>query len=138
MTPSYNQSYLAYRIAKVLDQEEKYNLHIEMTLDISGTDYIPDIALYKKEQIDFLHDKIKAVKPPLLLVEILSPKQAVNEVTEKLEVFLQGGVQSCWLVIPPTKTIVLFQDIQHPVSYSSGRFTDPVIGVEVAVEDIFA
>ena len=32
MTLSYNQSYLAYRIAKVLDQDEKYNLHIEMTL----------------------------------------------------------------------------------------------------------
>lgn len=138
MPPSYNHSYLTYRIAKALDQDEKYNLHIEMTLDINGTDYIPDIALYKKERIDFLHDKIKAEKPPLLLVEILSPKQAVNEVTEKLESYLQGGVRSCWLVIPPTKTIVLFQDIQHPVSYSSGRFTDPIIEVEIAVEDIFS
>ncbi|MDU9050466.1 MAG: Uma2 family endonuclease [Candidatus Electrothrix sp. Rat3] len=138
MTPSYNHSYLAYRIAKVLDQDEKYNLHIEMTLDISGTDYIPDIVLYKKERIDFLHDKVKADKPPLLLVEILSPKQAVNEITEKFEVYLQAGVQSCWLVIPPTKTIVLFQDIQQPRSYSSGRFTDPVVELEVAVEDIFS
>jgi Uma2 family endonuclease len=138
MTPSYNHSYLAYRVARVLDQDEKYNLHIEMTLDISGTDYIPDIALYRKEQIDFLHDQIKTDKPPLLLVEILSPKQAVNEVTEKFEVYLQAGVQSCWLVIPPTRTIVLFQDIQQPRSYSSGRFTDPVIELEVAVEDIFS
>lgn len=99
MTPSYNHSYLAYRIAKVLDQDEKYNLHIEMTLDISGTDYIPDIVLYKKERIDFLHDKVKADKPPLLLVEILSPKQAVNEITEKFEVYLLAGVQSCWAYI---------------------------------------
>ncbi len=138
MTPSYNHSYLAYRIAKVLDQGDKYNFHIEMTLDINGTDYIPDIALYKKEQIDFLHDKVKADKPPLLLVEILSPKQAVNEITEKFEVYLQAGVQSCWLVIPPTKTIVLFQDIQQPLSCSSGCFTDPVVELEVAVEDIFS
>ncbi|MCW5211821.1 Uma2 family endonuclease [Desulfobulbus sp. TB] len=138
MTPSYNQSYLVYRIAKVLDQGDKYNLHIEMTLDLNGTDYISDIALYRKEQIDFLHDKVKTDKPPLLLVEILSPKQAVNEITEKIEVYLQAGVQSCWLVIPPTRTIVLFQDIHHPQSYSSGRFTDPVTGLEVAVEDIFS
>jgi len=138
MTPSYNHSYLAYRIAKVLDQNEKYNLHIAMTLDISGTDYVTDIALYKKEKIDFLHDKVKADKPPLLLVEILLPKQAVHEITEKFEVYLQAGVQSCWLVIPPTKTIVLFQDIQRPLSCSSGRFTDPVIELEVAVEDIFS
>ncbi|WP_446008689.1 Uma2 family endonuclease [Candidatus Electrothrix sp.] len=138
MPLSCNQSYLAYRIAKVLDQGNKYNLHIEMTLDINGTDYIPDIVLYRKEKIDFLHDKIKADKPPLLLVEILSPKQAVNEVTEKFEVYLQAGVQSCWLVIPPTKTLVLFQDMQQPRSYSSGRFTDPVIELEVAVDDIFS
>ena len=64
MTPSYNQSYLVYRIAKVLDQDEKYNLHIGMTLDISGADYVPDIALYEKGKIDFLHDKVKADKPP--------------------------------------------------------------------------
>ncbi|MCI5194045.1 MAG: Uma2 family endonuclease [Candidatus Electrothrix sp. AU1_5] len=137
MTSSYNQSYLVYKIAKVLDQDDKYNLHIEMTLDISGTDYIPDITLYRKEQIDFLHDKVKTDKPPLLLVEILSPKQAVNEITEKFEVYLQAGVQSCWLVIPPTKTIVVFQDIQQPLSCSSGNFTDPVVELEVVVEDIF-
>jgi len=138
MPLSCNHSYLAYRIAKVLDQGEKYNLHIEMTLDLNGTDYIPDIALYRKEQIDFLHDKIKTDKPPLLLVEILSPKQAVNEITEKFEVYLQAGVKSCWLVIPPTKTIVLFQDIQQPLSCSSGCFTDPIVELEVAVEDIFS
>ncbi|MCI5227863.1 MAG: Uma2 family endonuclease [Candidatus Electrothrix sp. AX2] len=138
MTSSYNQSYLVYKIAKVLDQDDKYNLHIEMTLDINGTDYIPDIVLYKKERIDFLHDKIKADKTPLLLVEILSPKQAVNEVTEKFEVYLQAGVKSCWLVIPPTKTIVLFQDIQQPLSCSSGNFIDPVVELEVVVEDIFS
>jgi hypothetical protein len=30
-----------------------------MTLDIGGTDYVPDVALCEKRQIDFLHDKIK-------------------------------------------------------------------------------
>ncbi len=138
MSPSYNHSYLAYKIARALDRDEKYNIHIEMTLDIGGTDYIPDISLYEKQRIDFLHDKIKAEEPPILLVEILSPKQTVNEITDKIEIYFQTGVQSCWLVIPPTKTIVLFHDIHHPVSYSRGNFTDSVIGIDVSVEDIFA
>jgi len=137
MSPSYNHSYLAYRIAKAADRDEKYNIHIEMTLDIGGTDYIPDIAFYKKQQIDFLHDKIKAEEPPILIVEILSPTQAVNEITDKFEIYFQAGVKSCWLVIPPTKTIVLFNDIHHPVSYSTGQFSDPIIGVDVSVRDIF-
>lgn len=137
MSPSYNHSYLAYRIAKAADRDGKYNIHIEMTLDIGGTDYIPDIALYEKRQIDFLHDKIKTEEPPILIVEILSPTQAVNELTDKFEIYFQAGVKSCWLVIPPTKTIVLFNDIHRPVSYSAGQFTDPVTGVDVSVEDIF-
>ncbi len=137
MSPSYNHSYLAYRIAKTLDQNDKYNIHIEMTLDIGGTDYIPDIALYEKQKIDFLHDKIKAEEPPILIVEILSPGQSVNEITEKFEIYFHAGVKSCWLIIPPTKTIVLFHDIHHPISYSTGKFKDQITGIDVSVEDIF-
>ena len=138
MSPSYNHSYLAYRIAKLLDQSEKYNIHIEMTLDIGGVDYVPDVALCEKRQIDFLHDRIKTTEPPVLLVEILSPKQAVNEITEKFEVYFQAGVKSCWLVIPPTKTIVVFHDINQPRSYSNGSLNDPAAGVEVSLEAVFS
>lgn len=137
VSPSFNHSYLAYRIAKSLDKEEKFNIHIEMTLDIEGADYVPDIALYKKQQIDFLHDKIKADTIPVLIVEILSPKQTVTELTEKFEIYLQAGVQSCWLVIPPTKTIIFFHDMQQPVSCSSGRIADSVINIDVQIEEIF-
>lgn len=105
MSPSYNHSYLAYRIGKVLDREDQYNIHIELTLDIEGTDWIPDIAVYDRKAIDFLHDQIKTNKLLNLVVEILSPKQGVNEITDKFEIYLTAGIKSCWLVIPPTKTI---------------------------------
>ena len=138
MSPSYNHSYLSYKIARALDKDNKFNIHIEMTLDIEGVDYIPDIALYQRTQIDFLHDKIKSENPPVLIVEILSPKQPVNEITDKFEVYLRAGVQSCWLVIPPTKTVVLFHDIQHPGSYSNGLISDEALEMDISVEDIFA
>jgi len=137
MSPSYNHSYLAYRIAKLLDQEDKFNFHIEMTLDINGVDYIPDIAIYQRKKIDFLHDKIKSDERPLLVVEILSPKQAVNEVTEKIEIYLNAGIKSCWLVIPPTKTIIIFDDINHPISYSTGIVMNSSLEIGIAVDDIF-
>ncbi|MCP5126679.1 MAG: Uma2 family endonuclease [Gammaproteobacteria bacterium] len=137
MSPSYNHSYLAYRIARLLDHEEKFNFHIGITLDIDGNDYIPDIAVYEKKEIDFLHDKVKADERPLMVVEILSPKQGVNEVTEKIEVYLRAGIKSCWMVIPPAKTIVIFHDINKPVSYSSGILTDWILNMEIPVEEIF-
>ncbi len=137
MSPSYNHSYLAYRIAKLLDKEEKFNFHIEMTLDIAGVDYIPAIAVYDKKAIDFLHDRIKADEKPLLAVEILSPKQSVNDVMEKIEVYLNAGVKSCWLVIPPTRTIIIFNDINKPQSYSTDILTDSALHMEIAVADVF-
>lgn len=138
MSPSYNHSYLAYRLAKFIDRDDKFNLHIEITLDIDSVDYIPDIAVYKKTQVDFLHDKIKSEERPLLAIEILSLKQSINEITEKFEVYLQAGIQSCWLVIPPTKTIIVFSDIEKPISYSTGCFLDPVVGHEIAINEIFS
>ena len=137
MSPSYNHSYLAYRIAKLLDREEKFNIHIEITLDIDGNDYIPDIAIYDRKIIDFLHDKIKSDERPLIVVEILSPKQSVNEITDQFEIYLNSGIKSCWLVIPPTKTVVIFNDINRPISYSNGMAADKVMNIGVSVEDIF-
>lgn len=137
MPPSYNHSYLAYRLAKLMYDETRFNLHIEITIDINGADYIPDIAVYPRKAVDFLHDKIKTELLPLLIVAILSPQQSVNEIMEKFELFLQAGIQSCWLVIPPTKTIIVFNDIQQPQSYSKGFFEDIILQKEIAVEQIF-
>lgn len=72
-----------------------------------------------------------------MVVEILSPKQGVNEVTEKIEVYLRAGIKSCWMVIPPVKTIVIFHDINKPVFYSSGTLTDWILNMEIPVEEIF-
>lgn len=62
MSPSYNRSYLAYRIAKLLDKEERFNFHIEMTLDIAGVDYIPDIAVYDKKPSTFCMTGLRRTK----------------------------------------------------------------------------
>ena len=69
MPPTYNNhSYLAYRLAKLIDKDEAFNVRIEITLDIQGVDYIPDIAFYQPKEIDFLHDKIKSDEMPLLVI----------------------------------------------------------------------
>ena len=59
MSPSYNHSYLTSQIAKSLDQGNRFNIHVELTLDINGKDYIPDIALYEQHPIDYFYDNVK-------------------------------------------------------------------------------
>ncbi len=136
MSLSYNHSYLAYRLAKHID-DEHFNLHIELSLDIDGINYVPDIAVYPRSHINFLYDKLKTEQCPLLIIAILSPKQAINDITDKFEIYFQAGVKSCWLVIPPTKTIIVFNDMSNPQPYSAGAFIDTVLKKEITVEQIF-
>jgi len=137
MVPSYNHSYLAYRIGRLLDREEKFNIHIELALEINKAEYVVDVAAYPRQPVDFLHDTIKVQTLPLLVVEIISPTQSVQEFVEKAEDYLCAGIPACWLVIPPTKTIVVFHEITRPEAYSSGIFSEPALGIDMNVADIF-
>ena len=141
MSPSYNHSYLAYRIGHLIDTKAQYNIHIELTLDIGGIDFIPDISIYPRKNMDFLHDQVKTSEMPIMVTEILSPRQSVNEITEKFEIYLKSGIQSCWLIIPPTKTVVVFNDINQPFSYSShssgGELVDKMMNIQLSVKKIF-
>jgi len=135
--PSYNHSYLAYRIGRAIDLNDNYNIHIELTLDINGKDYVPDVVIYPKQAVDFLHDEIKVKTMPLTAIEILSPQQSLNELTDKGSLYLANGIQSFWLVLPPTKTVIVYQNISQPVSYSTGHIIDHALNLEIPMELIF-
>ncbi|MEM7537856.1 MAG: Uma2 family endonuclease [Chloroflexota bacterium] len=141
MSPSYNHSYLTSQIVGHLykqNNENKYNIHMELTLDINGTDYIPDIAFYEKQPVNFVRDSVKTQTMPILSIEILSLKQSVNDIIDKFEIYFQAGIQSCWLVIPPTQTISVYHDTQKASSYSTGKVIDSAIDLDINIDDIFA
>lgn len=75
--------------------------------------------------------------PPLLAVEIASPTQNIQDLIEKAEFLLDAGVQSCWLVQPPLRTVTLFPGTMDSTTVSSGSFTDPVLDIEVSIDAIF-
>jgi Uma2 family endonuclease len=44
-------------------------------------------------------------KPPITVIEILSPKQAVQDLVDKFDEYFKVGVKSCWLVIPTLEIV---------------------------------
>jgi len=76
---------------------------------------------------------------PLTTIEILSPKQDLDTLLEKAELFLAAGVKSCWIVIPAVGTIAVFTG---PTTYRSfangGAVIDEVLGVEIPLAEIFS
>ncbi|MCP4663508.1 MAG: Uma2 family endonuclease, partial [bacterium] len=102
-----------------------------------GRPLVPDISIYPKLTIDWRHDEIKKTDPPLLVIEILSPKQSLDDVVRKADAYFEGGVQSCWIVQPVLESIAVLLPGEKPKIFSTAELTDPPSGIVVKLEEIF-
>ena len=130
----YIQLNLGVALAAFRDQ---YTSFSELTLELDGRELTPDLSVYPKTDVDLVHDEVRVTDPPLLTVEIASPTQNVQDLVKKIEFLLETGVQSCWLVQPPLRTVTLFPGTMDGTTVSSGSFTDPVLDIEVSIDAIF-
>lgn len=51
---------------------------------------------------------------PVLAIEVLSPSDKVEEVTEKIRLYLNSGVKVVWIVDPHFKTVTIYQNNAEP------------------------
>jgi len=61
----------------------------------------------------------------------------IQDLIDKIEFLLDAGVQSCWLVQPPLRTVTVFPGTLDGTTVSSGSVTDPVLDIEVSLKAIF-
>ena len=139
---SRNHSYLQIKLGALLLGLDKYLVLSEISLDSSALEtntkeMRPDLALYPKLTIDFLQDEIRMQTMPLLVIEILSPRQSIDEILEKFRGYFKLGVQSCWLVLPPLKSVSVFSSPNQEQTFSQGEVVDDVLNIRMTVEKIF-
>ena len=139
---SRNHSYLQIKLGALLLELDKYLVLSEISLDSSPLEtntkeMRPDLALYPKLTIDFLQDEIRMQTMPLLVIEILSPRQSIDEILEKFRGYFKLGVQSCWLVLPPLKSVSVFSSPNQEQTFSQGDVVDNVMNLRLSVEKIF-
>lgn len=102
-------------------------------------DTVPDIAIYPKLEIDFLHDITSMTEMPLTVVEIVSPSQSDAEFLAKFERYFQAGVTSCWWVMPSLQAIAVYSAIGKYQFFTEGKnLTDSVTGIEMVLNEVFA
>jgi Uma2 family endonuclease len=77
MGPSINHSYIQVKLASLLNNLTQYSVFSELTLDIDGKEYVPDLCIYPQRKFDPLNDLIRIKEIPLLILEILSPTQLI-------------------------------------------------------------
>ena len=137
MMGSKNHSFVQARLARFLDSLDKFNVFTELTIEINSNEYKPDVCLYPKFEIDYLEDNIKMTELPLLAIEILSPSQGFQELINKIKIYFTAGIKSAWLVMPFTKSIMVFSSFKNYEIFSKGNVIDGLLEIELSINEIF-
>ncbi len=138
MSPSYHHAYLSSNLIVALSSLKKYSIFSELTLQIDGKDYIPDICLYPKRQIKFSSgDILKMTEMPLLAIEILSPTQGMLEIVDKFRIYFAAGIKSCWLIIPIAQSVIVYSSMEEAKTFTSGDLIDEVISIHLPLVAVF-
>jgi Uma2 family endonuclease len=137
--PSKNHGKLQYRIAKAVGDryEDRFDIIPELALELTTGRVTPDIALCRLEPTDWLDDEVRVSEAPLGVIEILSVTQGIQELIDKLDVYFEAGVQSCWIVLPTFRTIHVFAAKHEYKTFTEGMLRDEKLGVEIDLDVIF-
>ncbi len=136
---SLNHSRIIYRLSVALNQyEDRYDIFPELELELSTGKCKPDVSIYPTVPTDWLNDVIFYTKPPILAIEILSPKQALNDLTDKAyKQYFPAGVQVVWIVVPVLQHVYAFFTNGTRQNCYNGVLYDTVTGISLDLTTIF-
>lgn len=115
----------------------RFKILPELSVRLLGNKYVPDIALYDKDASDWRVEEIEMTAPPLLAIEIESPSQSTNQMTEKAHQYLAAGVKSVWLVFPALAGVMVYHKGRKPRFVADGDLVDDVLDIRIAIDEVF-
>jgi len=136
--PSRNHAGIQVNLIVEFSKHREFRVYSELALELEGKPYTPDLSIYPREQLDLRHDIIRRTDPPLLVVEIFSPRQGYQDVMEKVDVYFRNGVKSCWVISPPIHTVSILRPDGSTESFNSGEVKDPVTGLTADLAAVFS
>ncbi|OQW91510.1 MAG: hypothetical protein BWK78_04470 [Thiotrichaceae bacterium IS1] len=148
---SINHSIIQAKITGLLLNDERFTPAIELSLDISQIDLSqfglkakeelkPDVCLYQgRRELSSPDDILKMTEMPLLAIEILSPKQTIDEILAKFKAYFALGVKSCWLITPAIRTITTYSPPLNFKTFAMNdtEVIDEMIDIRLPMQKIF-
>ena len=137
---SFNHSDLQTRLGflLMLAYRHEYSILTEPDFDFASGKTRPDLCIMPKRKANWLADEIVMRDVPLTTIEILSPEQSLNSLTERIyKKHFPAGVKTVWLVVPTVQTVSILLPDQKQVNFSQGIITDPVTAIQLNLSDIF-
>ena len=141
-TPTLNHAYVQSTLLVELNirYRKTHTFLSELNITMSERpDAVPDIAIYPKLKIDFLHDITSMTEMPLTVIEIVSPPQSDAEIIAKFERYFDAGIKSCWLVMPIFQAVLVYSATGKYQFFTQDKtLTDSVTGIELPLSEVFA
>ena len=137
---SFNHSELQTRLGFLLmiAYRAEYSILTELDFSFASGKTRPDLCIMPKRKVDWLADEIVVQDVPLTIIEILSPEQSLNSLTDRIyKKHFPAGVKTVWLVVPTVQTVSILLPDRRQVNFASGTVVDPVTGIQLELSDIF-
>jgi Uma2 family endonuclease len=136
---SLNHSRIITRVSVATSRfDDEYDTFAELELELTTGKCKPDVAIYKNLPADWFNDVLYFNQPPIIAVEVLSPRQAVTDLTDKaFNVYFPAGVQVVWLIIPTIRIVQTLLPDGSIQTWSGGVMRDPVTGIEMDLGYLF-
>jgi Uma2 family endonuclease len=102
----------------------------------------PDVAFVRRERIEIAGEVDSYwMGAPDLAVEVVSPRDTVSEVEEKVAEWLESGARMVWVVSPKLHTITVYRSLTNIVTLTEKdklEGADVLPGFQIDVAEIFA
>lgn len=136
---SVNHSKIIHRLSVALDKyNDEYEILPELELELSTGKCKPDICIYQHFPDDWENDIVFYSNPPIVAIEIQSPKQATTELTNKMNmVYFPAGVKSVWLIVPVLQLVIIRTHDGKKYTFVDGIIKDPITSIEILFSKIF-
>jgi Uma2 family endonuclease len=150
LMPKIHHSRLQLKLAsKIESVAEKGQIALalpELRCNFGDRSIVPDIAVVYWDKIPY-NDQGEVENtaisfPPDWTIEILSPKQAMTPIIDKIIHCLEYGCQLGWLIVPDDRSVLVFKPNHTPKVYQINSLENlPVldkIAINLTAADIFA
>lgn len=138
--PSKNQAILQKRLIVYLSNhyDDKMEVLSEVSLNLQDWISTPDLAIYPKMEVNFAEDEIRLEEAPLAVIEILSPTQSLQGLSDKAVEYLNRKVQSVWLVLPSLQSITVYQsEKDFTVFTAPTTLEDEKLNIQLELKEVF-
>lgn len=148
--PSFFHQWVIRQIMRLLfdtidDQGIGLTCFSPIGLFMPGCDPVqPDLIVIRTQDLHMIHDRrINGV--PALLIEVLSPSNAVQDTEIKRDAYARAGVPEYWIVDPRNRDVVIFSEPDDDGTFAQQQrfaanqeLVSPTLPIRAKVEDFFA